>query len=48
MADLYNLFNFNSVLTRNQAVGPSYYVPETILQKLVGDLRFSPGCSRNA
>jgi hypothetical protein len=30
-ADLYNLFNLNSVPTRNQAAGPSYYVPETIL-----------------
>jgi hypothetical protein len=32
MADLYNLFNVNPVLTRNPAVGPSYYDPETILQ----------------
>lgn len=32
MADLYNLFNFNSVLTRNPAYGPSYFQPQSILQ----------------
>ncbi len=50
MADVYNVFNTSPVLTRNAAIGPTFYTPTAVLQsaflKVGGRVHVLEQCNR--